>query len=335
VTGGAGYIGSHTLVELFNAKRQVLVVDNFCRSSRNSLKRVEQLVGERVKLIEGDIRDKGFLHSVFENYKINSVIHFAGLKAVGESTLKPVKYYENNFIGTLNLCEVMETFNVKKLVFSSSATVYGDPKAVPINESSPTGNTTNPYGTSKYMVECLLKDLCSSDPSWSTIALRYFNPAGAHSSGLIGEDPNGVPNNLIPYVSQVAVGKLQQLNVYGGDYPTPDGTGIRDYIHVVDLAKGHLSALEMLESDVPIGFDAVNLGTGRGCSVLEVIEAFEKASKKEVPYNIVERRPGDIAICYADPSYAYKRLKWKARLGVNDMMRDVWNWQSKNPNGYS
>ncbi|HAS22360.1 MAG TPA: UDP-glucose 4-epimerase GalE [Idiomarina loihiensis] len=334
VTGGAGYIGSHTIVQLLEANYFVVALDNFSNSSKESIRRVEAIAGKSVSLVEGDILDRDCLNDIFSRYRISAVIHFAGLKAVGESVKKPLSYYKNNFNGTLALCEVMENFGVKNIVFSSSATVYGDPETVPINECSPVGNTTNPYGTSKYMVERLLSDLCSADSEWSAVVLRYFNPVGAHRSGLIGEDPNGIPNNLLPYVSQVAIGKLEQLNVYGNDYPTLDGTGVRDYIHVVDLAKGHLGALRLLENSAPIGFDAINLGTGRGYSVLEVIKAFEKESSKDVPYNIVERRPGDIAVCYANPSYAYEQLGWRAELGLSDMMRDAWSWQSKNPNGY-
>lgn len=335
VTGGAGYIGSHTVVQLLEANCSVVVLDNFSNSSKESLLRVEKITGKSITLVEGDIRDETCLNDIFSQYGIRSVIHFAGLKAVGESVEKPLRYYQNNVSGTLVLCKVMDAFEVKNIVFSSSATVYGNPKSVPINERSSVGNTTNPYGTSKYMVERMLSDLCAADAEWSAVALRYFNPVGAHRSGLIGEDPNGIPNNLLPYVSQVAIGKLKQLNVYGNDYSTPDGTGIRDYIHVVDLARGHLDALKLIKNNAPVGFEAVNLGTGRGYSVLEVLKEFEKESSKEVPYNIVERRHGDIAACYANPNYAYERLGWKAELGLRDMMRDAWNWQSKNPNGYS
>ncbi|RXS43026.1 UDP-glucose 4-epimerase GalE [Idiomarina sp. 29L] len=334
VTGGAGYIGSHTVVELLGEGYSVVVLDNLSNSTRECLKRAEKIAGKSISFVKGDVRDKVCLNKLFRQYKIQSVIHFAGLKAVGESVERPLHYYDNNVIGTLTLCEVMETFGVKNLVFSSSATVYGEPHEFPIKESSSVGNTTNPYGTSKYMVERILQDLCVADSSWSTIVLRYFNPVGAHSSGTIGEDPNGIPNNLLPYVSQVAIGKLKELKVYGSDYPTPDGTGIRDYIHVIDLARGHLDALKLMEKNTPVGFDAINLGTGKGYSVLEIIEAFEKQSAKAIPYRLAERRPGDIAICYADADYAYKRLGWKARLGLERMMRDSWNWQMKNPNGY-
>ncbi|RUO76969.1 UDP-glucose 4-epimerase GalE [Idiomarina seosinensis] len=334
VTGGAGYIGSHTVVQLLEANYSVVVLDNLSNSSRESLKRVEKITGKQVIFIEGDILNKACLREVFSQYSIDSVIHFAGLKAVGESVEQPLSYYQNNVSGTLVLCEAMEEFGIKNIVFSSSATVYGDPDAIPIKERSPVGRTTNPYGTSKYIVELILKDLCNADSNWSAIVLRYFNPVGAHSSGVIGEDPNGIPNNLIPYISQVAIGKLKELKVYGNDYPTSDGTGVRDYIHVVDLARGHIEALKLMEKNTSVGFDAINLGTGQGYSVLEVIRAFEEQSTKTVPYSIVERRPGDIAECYADPEYAKKRLGWKAELGLKDMMRDSWNWQSNNPTGY-
>ncbi|AVJ55278.1 UDP-glucose 4-epimerase GalE [Idiomarina sp. OT37-5b] len=335
VTGGAGYIGSHTLVQLLDADYSVVVLDNFSNSSKESLNRVEKITGKRITLVEGDICDKTCLQELFSQHSIGSVIHFAGLKAVGESVEQPLRYYQNNVSGTLALCEVMENFGVKNIVFSSSATVYGDPETVPINEQSPVGNTTNPYGTSKYMVERILRDLCAADSGWSAVVLRYFNPVGAHKSGLIGEDPNGIPNNLLPYVSQVSIGRLEQLSVYGNDYPTSDGTGVRDYIHVVDLARGHLDALTLMEQSAPVGFDAINLGTGQGYSVLDVISAFEQQSGRSVPYQVVERRPGDIAVCYADPDYAHKRLGWKAELGLDDMMRDSWNWQLNNPNGYN
>ena len=335
VTGGAGYIGSHTVVQLLEAGYPVVVLDNFSNSSKESLKRVEKITGKRVTFVEGDVCDKACLQELFSQHSIGSVIHFAGLKAVGESVEQPLRYYQNNVGGTLTLCEVMESFGVKNIVFSSSATVYGDPQTVPINEQSPVGNTTNPYGTSKYMVERILRDLCAADSGWSAVVLRYFNPVGAHKSGLIGEDPNGIPNNLLPYVTQVAIGKLEQLSVYGNDYSTSDGTGVRDYIHVVDLARGHLDALTLMEQSAPVGFDAINLGTGQGYSVLDVISAFEQQSGKSVPYQIVERRPGDIAVCYANPDYGHKRLGWKAELGLDDMMRDSWNWQLNNPNGYN
>lgn len=330
VTGGAGYIGSHTVVELLEAGHDVLVLDDLSNSVRESLDRVEKITGKSLNFVEGDIADKELLRSLFAEYSISAVMHFAGFKAVGESVREPLMYYRNNFGGTVALCEVMSEFNVKKMVFSSSATVYGDPESVPIRESSPTGGTTNPYGTSKYMVERLLADLCTADPEWSATVLRYFNPVGAHDSGLIGEDPNGIPNNLVPYIAQVAVGKLECLSVYGDDYETSDGTGVRDYIHVVDLARGHLAALEKMER----GFDAVNLGTGTGVSVLEMIRAFEAASGRTIPFRIVDRRPGDIAQCYADPTYACERLGWRAELSLDAMLRDTWRWQSQNPHGY-
>jgi UDP-glucose 4-epimerase len=332
VTGGAGYIGSHTVVELLQAGHDVLVYDNFCNSSVESLKRVTKITGKDVTCVEGDVRDGELLERVFAENDISAVVHFAGLKAVGESVAKPLEYYENNFTGTMILLQVMAAHNVKRIVFSSSATVYGDPASVPIREDFPTGNTTNPYGTSKYMVERMLADLCLADPEWSAIVLRYFNPVGAHESGLIGEDPNDIPNNLLPYIAQVAVGRLPQLSVYGDDYPTSDGTGVRDYIHVVDLALGHLAALEKLQAAK--GFDAVNLGTGNGYSVLEMVRAFEQASGRPVPYQIVPRRPGDIAVCYADPAYARESLGWTAQRDLATMMADAWRWQSQNPNGY-
>lgn len=331
VTGGAGYIGSHTVVELLNQGSDVLVVDNFCNSSQESLRRVEKITGRKPLLIEGDICDSALLERVFSSHNIEAVIHFAGLKAVGESVSQPLRYYENNVVGTIKLCQAMAAHGVKKLVFSSSATVYGDPDAVPIKESSPTGATTNPYGTSKHMVERVLADLCHADAEWSAVVLRYFNPVGAHPSGLIGEDPNDIPNNLMPYIAQVAVGKLPKLNVYGDDYPTIDGTGVRDYIHVVDLARGHLAALQSMREP---GYDAINLGTGVGLSVLQMVAAFESASGQSVPYEVAPRRPGDIAQCYADPTYAEQKLGWRATHTLDDMMRDTWRWQSQNPNGY-
>lgn len=332
VTGGAGYIGSHTVVELLNAGHDVVVLDNLSNSSRESLRRVEQITGKAATFVQGDIRDKSLLEQLFSDHAISAVMHFAGLKAVGQSVAKPQLYYDNNVVGTLNLVQVMAAFAVKKLVFSSSATVYGDPASVPIRESFPTGATTNPYGTSKYMVERILADLCVADPTWAVSVLRYFNPVGAHVSGLIGEDPNDIPNNLVPYISQVAIGKLPQLSVYGNDYPTPDGTGVRDYIHVVDLALGHLAALDKLSNQA--GFEAVNLGTGVGYSVLDMVQAFEVATGVAVPYKVVARRPGDIASCYADPAYALQSLGWQARRTLPEMMEDTWRWQSRNPNGY-
>ncbi|WP_194756841.1 UDP-glucose 4-epimerase GalE [Aliidiomarina indica] len=332
VTGGAGYIGSHTVLELLNSNQQVLVLDNYSNSTRESLERVTKIAGRKIDVVRGDIRDASLLKSIFSSYSVSSVVHFAGLKSVGESVEKPLEYYDNNVVGTRVLLDVMNSFGLKKIVFSSSATVYGDPAEVPIREGFPTGATTNPYGTSKHFVERMLMDLCTADPKWHAISLRYFNPVGAHSSGLIGEDPNDIPNNLMPYVSQVAVGKLKELSVFGNDYSTHDGTGVRDYIHVVDLALGHLAALNKIES--LSGFTAVNLGTGKGHSVLDMVQAFENITGKKIPYKIVSRRPGDIAICYADPSYAEKILAWKATRGLSDMIRDTWNWQSKNPNGY-
>lgn len=331
VTGGAGYIGSHTCIELLSAGHEVIVVDNLCNSRQESLRRVEELSGKSIDFYPLDICNKSALSDVFSSHAIDAVIHFAGLKAVGESVTQPSRYYQNNVYGTLVLCDVMAEFKVFNLVFSSSATVYGDPATVPITESFPL-SATNPYGRSKLMVEEILRDLNVSDPRWNTILLRYFNPAGAHSSGRIGEDPNGIPNNLLPYISQVAIGKLDKLSVFGADYPTEDGTGVRDYIHVVDLALGHIKALDKL-ADHP-GAVAYNLGTGRGYSVLEMIAAFEKASGKSVPYQLVARRPGDIASCYADPAYAAEQLGWTASRGIDEMTRDSWRWQSQNPNGY-
>ncbi len=334
ITGGAGYIGTHTLIELANAGYNFIVYDNLSNSSRESLSRAEQIIKKDITFIEGDIRDSKKLDSIFREYKIDSVIHFAGLKAVGESVQKPLDYYDNNINGTVKLLESMNKANCKKIIFSSSATVYGDPKIVPITEKSDVGvGLTNPYGRSKYFIEEILKDLYRSDSSWKIIILRYFNPVGAHSSGLIGEDPNGVPNNLMPYITQVAVGKLKYLNVFGDDYPTDDGTGVRDYIHVVDLANGHLKALEYIDRLKNI--EIFNLGTGVGYSVLDMISAFKKASGKEIEYKIAPRRDGDIAECYADSTYATDRLKWIAKRDIEDMCRESWNWQSKNPNGYS
>lgn len=331
VTGGAGYIGSHTVVELLEQGEQVVVIDNLSNSSFVSLERVEQITGKKADFYQIDILDREALKSLFAKYDIQSVIHFAGLKAVGESTRIPLRYYQNNIAGTLVLCEVMAEFGVKNLVFSSSATVYGDPATVPILETFPTG-ATNPYGRSKLMVEEILTDLNSSDSQWNIALLRYFNPIGAHPSGLIGEDPNGIPNNLTPYITQVAVGKLPSLSVFGDDYPTPDGTGVRDYIHVVDLAKGHLKALDKLKEQP--GLVTYNLGTGIGYSVLEVVRAFEKATGKTIPYQISQRRPGDIAQCYADPSKARDELGWIAEKGIEEMTADAWRWQSTNPDGY-
>ena len=324
VTGGAGYIGSHTCVELLAAGYNLVVIDNFSNSKPAVLGRVEQISGRPVPFMEVDIRDRGALRDVFRQHAIDAVIHFAGLKAVGESVSQPLRYYDNNISGSIALFEVMAESGVKTLVFSSSATVYGDPLSVPIREDFPL-SATNPYGRSKLMLEEILRDLSRSDESWKIALLRYFNPVGAHESGIIGEDPNGIPNNLMPYITQVAVGKLQQLSVFGDDYPTPDGTGVRDYIHVVDLARGHLAALGAL-SDKP-GVMTVNLGTGQGYSVLDVIRAFEKASGRTVSYRIAPRRPGDVAQCYADPTLAQELLGWRAERGLEEMCRDSWRWQ--------
>ena len=324
VTGGAGYIGSHTCVELLAAGHNLVVIDNFSNSKPAVLGRVEQISGRQVPFMEVDIRDRGALRDVFRQHAIDAVIHFAGLKAVGESVSQPLRYYDNNISGSIALFEVMAESGVKTLVFSSSATVYGDPHSVPIREDFPL-SATNPYGRSKLMLEDILRDLSRSDESWKIALLRYFNPVGAHESGIIGEDPNGIPNNLMPYITQVAVGKLPQLSVFGDDYPTPDGTGVRDYIHVVDLARGHLAELEALSGTS--GVMAVNLGTGQGYSVLDVVRAFEKASDRPVPYRIVPRRPGDVAQCYADPTLAKERLGWQAQRGLDEMCRDSWRWQ--------
>jgi UDP-glucose 4-epimerase len=331
VTGGAGYIGSHTCLELLHAGFDIVVVDNLSNSKTESLNRVQELAGRDLAFHQVDLLDRPALSDVFDRYPIEAVVHFAGLKAVGESVTIPLQYYHNNVTGTLILCQVMREHNVKKLVFSSSATVYGDPHTVPITEDFPLG-PTNPYGRTKWMIEEILRDLHHADESWNIALLRYFNPIGAHPSGRIGEDPNDIPNNLVPYIAQVAVGKLERLPVYGDDYPTPDGTGIRDYIHVVDLALGHINALEKLES-AP-GLVTLNLGTGQGYSVLEVVSAFEKASGIEIPYQVVGRRPGDIASCYADPSRARDELGWTAKRGIEEMCADVWRWQCNNPSGY-
>lgn len=334
VTGGAGYIGSHTVVELLQSGHELMVIDNLCNGSAESLRRVAEITGKEVAFQEGDIRDADFLREIFGNNAIDSVVHFAGLRVIGESIRVPLRYYENNVVGTFTLCQVMAEFDVKKIVFSSSAAVYGDPASVPIREDAPVGGTTNPYGTSKYMVERMLEDICLSDPLWSAIVLRYFNPVGAHPSGRIGENPNDIPNNLLPYIGQVAIGKLPKLSVFGGDYDTVDGTGVRDYIHVVDLARGHLAALDCLANIEGSGFEAINLGTGNGYSVLQVVRAFEAASGRDIPLQIVDRRLGDIAKCYADPRMAIERLSWRAEYSLEDMMRDTWNWQLQNPDGY-
>lgn len=332
VTGGAGYIGSHTCVELLKEGYDVIVLDNLCNSSKKSLDRVFEITGKKVKFYEEDLLNKDGVRKVFENEKIDAVIHFAALKAVGESVKKPLQYYHNNITGTLVLCEVMEEFNVKNIVFSSSATVYGDPKVVPITEDCPKGVITNPYGQTKSMMEQILTDFNVADPSFNVVLLRYFNPVGAHESGLIGEDPKGIPNNLMPYISQVAVGKLDCLGVFGNDYDTKDGTGVRDYIHVVDLSIGHIKALKKLEKDK--GVFIYNLGTGVGYSVLDMVKAFEKASNIKIKYEFKPRRQGDIAKCYADPSKAERELSWKAERNLEQMCSDTWKWQTNNPNGY-
>ncbi|OCL92401.1 UDP-glucose 4-epimerase GalE [Arcobacter porcinus] len=335
ITGGAGYIASHTLIELSKDGFDFIVYDNLSNSSKESLKRVKKIIGKKVKFVKGDIRDKKALKKVFKKYKIDSVIHFAGLKAVGESVANPLSYYDNNVIGTIRLLEVMQEFDCKKIVFSSSATVYGNPESCPIDESFPVGGTTNPYGTSKYMIERILEDLYISDNSFKAVILRYFNPVGAHESGLIGEDPNGIPNNLMPYISQVAVGKLESLSVFGSDYPTVDGTGVRDYIHVVDLASAHVKAIKYLNSNKYLFENSkINIGTGIGYSVLDMVKAFEKASTKKVSYKIVERRAGDIASCYANAQKAKEILDWEAKFNLEDMCSSSWKWQSKNQNGY-
>jgi len=331
VTGGAGYIGTHTLVELLAAGHQVLVYDNLSNSSSLALKRVEHISGKKVDLIQADICDRKALDQVFSGQQIDAVIHFAGLKAVGESIEKPLAYYQNNICGTATLCDAMSAAGVKQLVFSSSATVYGDPQSLPIREDAPTA-ATNPYGRTKLFIEEMLRDLQLSDPEWRITILRYFNPVGAHPSGLIGEDPNGIPNNLFPFITQVAVGQRDCLSVFGDDYETADGTGVRDYIHVVDLARGHLCALERQERKP--GLLTVNLGTGQGYSVLEMIKTFAATSGREIAYQIISRRAGDIAACYADPSFAQQELGWQAELGLREMCQDGWNWQQQNPQGY-
>lgn len=331
VTGGAGYIGSHTCVELINAGFDVTVFDNFCNSNTEALSRVERITGKRVAMIRGDVRDRAELKKALHKSGAGAVIHFAGLKAVGESIEMPLAYYDNNVIGTLRLLEAMGECGVRTLVFSSSATVYGEPQQLPLTEDHPL-SATNPYGSSKLMIEDILRDMYSSDSSWRFGILRYFNPVGAHASGLIGEDPKGIPNNLMPVVAQVAVGRLEFLNVWGNDYPTPDGTGVRDYIHVVDLALGHLKALEYLQKKA--GGLTVNLGTGTGYSVLEIVRAFEKVANRPIPYRIAPRRPGDTAACYADPKLALELLGWRAERGLDVMCSDTWNWQKNNPGGY-
>lgn len=332
VTGGAGYIGSHTLIELINNNFEVVVIDNLANSSRESLRRVEQITGHDIPFIEADVRDQSALDDIFTTYDIDSVIHFAGLKAVGESVAKPLEYYDNNLVSTLALLEAMRKHSVKQLVFSSSATVYGSPSELPLRETSTVGvGLTNPYGKTKYMIEQIIQDYCAADPAFEATILRYFNPIGAHQSGQIGEDPNGIPNNLLPYVAQVAVGKLQSVGVFGDDYDTPDGTGVRDYIHVVDLARGHVAALQHMKA----GANVYNLGTGSGTSVLEIIKAFSKACGRNLPYDIKPRRAGDIAACYADCSKAERELGWRAELSIEQACADSWRWQSQNPNGFS
>ena len=332
ITGAAGYIGSHTCVELLNAGIEIVAVDNLCNSKAEALKRVEFITGKKIVFYQIDVRDKSALRKVFDNHKIEAVIHFAGLKAVSESIANPLMYYDNNLLSTLALCEIMAEKKVFNLVFSSSATVYGEPKVMPINESFVVGGTTNPYGTSKLMIEMMLNDIKKSNAEWSIAILRYFNPIGAHESGLIGEDPNGIPNNLMPFITQVAIGKRAYLNVYGNNYDTADGTGVRDYIHVVDLAKGHLSAVEHITKNN--GVAIVNLGTGVGYSVLDVINAFEKASNRKIAYKIAEKRSGDIACCYANVNLAKEILNWTAKFDIHQMCKDAWRWQFNNPNGY-
>ena len=332
VTGGAGYIGSHTCIELIHAGHTPIVVDNLCNSNPKSLERVQEIVGQNIAFIKGDVCDEALMEQVFSKYAIDCVIHFAGLKAVGESVSMPLDYYRNNLVSTMALCSVMDKHNVKKIIFSSSATVYSGDNEMPLSETAKTGNCTNPYGWTKYMGEQILRDLAKADPEWSVVLLRYFNPVGAHPSGLIGEHPNGIPNNLMPFISQTAIGKRDHLNVFGNDYPTPDGTGVRDYIHVVDLARGHVAAIRYLNENK--GEAVFNLGTGQGYSVLDMVHAFETANNVHVPYEITERRPGDLATCYANPAESLEVLGWKAEYNLNDMCRDSWNWQSKNPNGY-
>lgn len=333
VTGGAGYIGSHTCVELLEEGYSVVVVDNLYNSSEKALSRVEDITGKKMEFYKNDIRDYEAMSNIFAKEKPDAVIHFAGLKAVGESVAKPLEYYENNLAGTLNLCKAMRENGCKNIIFSSSATVYGDPAFIPITEKCPKGVCTNPYGWTKHMLEQILTDIQFADNEWNVILLRYFNPIGAHKSGKIGEDPKGIPNNLVPYVAKVAIGKLPSIGVFGNDYDTPDGTGVRDYIHVVDLAKGHVKAINKIK-DNP-GVKVYNLGTGKGYSVLDVIKAFSKACGKELPYEIKERRPGDIATCYSDASLAKEELGWVAQYGIEEMCQDSWRWQSQNPDGYN
>lgn len=332
VTGGAGYIGSHTIIELISAGHSVVAVDNLVNSSKESLRRVEKLTGVSIPFYKVDIRDRDGLNMVLDKNPVDCCIHFAGLKAVGESVRLPWEYYENNVSGTLVLTDVLRKHGCKNFIFSSSSTVYGDPAMIPITEDCPKGHCTNPYGWTKWMIEQILTDLHTADKDWNIVLLRYFNPVGAHPSGLIGEDPNGIPNNLMPYITQVAVGKLEKLHVFGNDYDTPDGTGVRDYIHVVDLARGHVAALKAIEENC--GVEVYNLGTGQGYSVLEMVKAFEKASGVTIPYEIEARRPGDIGTCYSAPGKALEVLGWKAEYGIEEMCRDSWNWQKNNPNGF-
>ena len=332
VTGGAGYIGSHTVVELQNAGYDVVICDNLSNASEKVIGRIEALTGKTVPFYKTDIRDREGLTKIFENEKIDACIHFAGLKAVGESVAKPWEYYENNISGTLVLVDVMRKFGVKNIIFSSSATVYGTPSEIPITENCPKGTCTNPYGWTKSMLEQILTDIQKADPEWNVVLLRYFNPIGAHKSGTMGEDPKGIPNNLMPFITQVAVGKRDHLNVFGDDYPTHDGTGVRDYIHVVDLALGHVAALKKIEENA--GLKVYNLGTGIGYSVLDIVKAFEEANGVKIPYEIAPRRPGDIAECWSDPSKAEREMGWKTRYSLTDMCADSWNWQKNNPNGY-
>lgn len=332
VTGGAGFIGSHTSVELLNAGYDIIILDNFVNSKPESLKRIKELTGKDFKFYQADIRDEEAMTKVFAENKIDAVIHFAGLKSVPQSIKEPLNYYDNNIAGTVCLCRVMDKAGCKKLVFSSSATVYGSKNPSPLREDMPTGGTTNPYGTTKYFIEQILQDLCISDSEWGVSILRYFNPIGAHKSGRIGEDPNGIPGNLMPYITQVAIGKLECLNVCGNDYPTPDGTGVRDYIHVVDLARGHVCAIKYAAENK--GADVINLGTGKGYSVLEMVKTFSEVSGVNIPYEINARRPGDIAECYADPTKAKEKLGWVAEKNLRDMCRDSWRWQKNNPHGY-
>ena len=332
VTGGAGYIGSHTCVELLNEGYEVVIVDNLYNANKKAVDRVEEITGKKVTFYEADICDKEAMDAIFDKEDVQAVIHFAGLKAVGESTVKPLEYYQNNIAGTLTLCDVMRNHGVKNIIFSSSATVYGDPAMIPITEECPKGTCTNPYGWTKWMLEQILTDIQKADPEWNVILLRYFNPIGAHKSGTIGENPNGIPNNLMPYITQVAVGKLKELGVFGDDYDTPDGTGVRDYIHVVDLAKGHVKALKKIEENA--GLKIYNLGTGVGYSVLDIVKNFEAATGVKIPYVIKPRRAGDIATCYSDASLAETELGWKAENGIKEMCEDSWRWQKNNPNGY-